>query len=117
MKRIICIFTAFLLVFCFSACSSSQESENNPFTAYAKWKTEPDMDGIYTRWEFYSKEFTQYVVIGGEDTFTETFTYTYKDSKLVCKSDYATLTYEVTVDGNVLTAKTETGETIVFKGE
>ncbi len=117
MKRIICIFTVFLLVFNFSSCSSSETSKNGTLTAYEKWVTEADSEGNYIRWEFQPMEVTQYIVIGGEDTFSQTFRYTYKDSKLVCKNDYATLTYDVAVNGNILTAKTESGETLTFKGE
>ncbi len=117
MKKFIILFTVIFLVFCISACSSSQQSGSDLFMEYEKWTTEADSEGNCIRWEFYSKEFTQYVVVEGEDTFSQTFTYTYKNSKLVCNSDYATLTYDVTVDGNVMTVKTESGEVLTFKGE
>lgn len=116
MKKITSLILLVLLsvsVFCLASCGD--DSLKSVIDEFATWETEADAEGASIRWEFTSKTVKYVNVFEGEDTFSQTFELTVDGDKFIFTSDYATLTFEAKVEGDTMTVKTETGNTLTFK--
>ncbi|MBE6648926.1 MAG: hypothetical protein E7614_05345 [Ruminococcaceae bacterium] len=116
MKKITSLILLALLcvsVFCITSCGDN--SLKDTIDEFKTWETEADKNGASIRWEFSSKTVKYVNVFEGEDTFSQTFNLTVDGNKFIFQSDYATLTFDVAVEGDTMTVNTETGSTLVFK--
>lgn len=118
MKKYIFIVLSLVFLLALISCAKGSDSPIEAvIETYPTWKTDADSNGSSMRWEFSGELMTFYNVIDGEDTFSQNFNHFAKGNMLTIKNDYATLTYEVSIEGNVFTLKAENGNTLIFKGE
>jgi len=110
--RILPLFLVISFIFAFSSCSNSLSGEIGKDST---WQTEADENDSSIKWKFLGDTVEYVNVINGEDTFSQNFNYSIDGNKLTFKSQYATLTFEIEIEGNIMTIKTESGETLVFK--
>ncbi|MBO7254252.1 MAG: hypothetical protein J6V36_03010 [Clostridia bacterium] len=110
--RILPLFLVISFVFSFASCSNSISGE---IGKESTWQTETNENNSSIRWKFLGDTVEYVNVINGEDTFSQNFNYSIDGNKLIFESQYATLTFETEIEGNIMTIKTESGETLIFK--
>ncbi len=116
MKKITSLILSLLMVIsAFGLTSCGNNSLKDTIDEFKTWETEADENGASIRWEFTSKTVKYVNVYEGEDTLSQTFNLTIDGNNLIFQSDYATLTFGVTVERDKMTVKTETGNTLIFK--
>ena len=95
-----------------SSCAGDLEST---FYDYPTWETKTDAEGSSIRWEFEGNKLNYFSVYEGEDTFTQSFTFSIEGDTLTATSDYSTLTFKIKVEGDTMTVKTESDQVLIFK--
>ena len=112
LNRILSLVLIISFVFSFSSCDTSLSGE---IGKESTWQTETDENDSSIRWKFLGDTVEYVNIINGEDTFSQNFNYSIDGNKLIFESQYATLTFEIEIESNVMTIKTESGETLIFK--
>ncbi len=111
-KRFFSFILVASLIFSLSACGSSISDK---IGKNSTWETDADSENSSIKWVFEGKAVKYVNVINGEDTFSQSFNYSFEGNKMTFESNYATLTFDVEIDGKIMTVKTESGETLIFK--
>ena len=110
-KKTILLFVLILILSCLSSCGKSlaQRLDQNRI-----WQTVLDEENSGIRWEFTTSTLTYVNIVQGEDVFSQTFNYETQENTLILQSEYETLKFEIILEDNTLTAKSENGEVIFF---